>query len=221
VVDGRQQEGSTEPIRLKASRYAGVEEAPPVPRVRSRRAERLRCESWAQVGKIDDRQEEFQEEEHQESMKPSKQAEKARQLVTELYDAWSLHEPDRIDSIFTDDATYEDVAGGQVFRGKGEIKQLLRAAFAFAPDFRVTLRSLVLRDDTAATEWELEGTQTGPASVGQVGDFPATGRAFRLRGASVLALRQGRIAQVTDYYDMATFLRQLGGTFQPPTSLPQ
>lgn len=151
-------------------------------------------------------------------MTSSASSEKARELVNELYAAWSLHEPDRVDAIFTNDATYEDVAGGQVHCGKAEIKQLLQAAFTFAPDFRVTLRSLVVAGETATTEWEIEGTQTGPAGVGQVGELPATGRTFRLRGASVLVFRHGRIAHVTDYYDMATFLRQLGGTFQPPRS---
>lgn len=154
-------------------------------------------------------------------MTSSTSSEKARELVDELYAAWSLHQPDRIDAIFMDDATYEDVAGGQVYRGKAEIKQLLQAAFTFAPDFRVTLRSLVVAGDTATTEWEIEGTQTGPAGVGQVGELPPTGRTFRLRGASVLVFRQGRIAQVTDYYDMATFLRQLGASLQPPTSQSQ
>lgn len=154
-------------------------------------------------------------------MPASASSEKARQLVHELYAAWSLHQPDRVDAIFTDDPTYEDVAGGQVHRGKAEIKQLLQAAFTFAPDFRATLRSVVVAGDTAITEWEIEGTQTGPAGVGQVGELPATGCTFRLRGASVIVFRQGRIAHVTDYYDMATFLRQLGGTFQPPSSLSQ
>ncbi len=49
-----------------------------------------------------------------------------RRLVHELYDAWSLHQPERIDAIFTDDAIYEDVAGGQIVRGKEAIKQLRR-----------------------------------------------------------------------------------------------
>ena len=143
-------------------------------------------------------------------------AQEARKVVDTWYAAWALHEPERIDGIFTDDGVYEDVAGGAVRRGKGEIKQLLRAAFAFAPDFRVTLRSLAVSGDTATTEWEIEGTQTAPTGVGSIGQLPATGRTFRLRGASVLLLGSGRIARVTDYYDMATLWRQLGSTFEAP-----
>lgn len=151
-----------------------------------------------------------------EQMSSSTSAEEARRVVNAWYAAWSLHKPERIDAIFTDDAVYEDVAGGQVNRGTAAIKQLLGAAFAFAPDFRVTLRCLFVEGDTATTEWEIEGTQTGATGVGSIGELPATGRTFRLRGASVLVLRGGRIAHVTDYYDMATFWRQLGGTFAAP-----
>jgi steroid delta-isomerase-like uncharacterized protein len=130
-----------------------------------------------------------------------------RRLVHELYTAWSLHQPERIDLIFTDDAVYEDVPGGQIVRGKEAIKQLLRAAYAWAPDFRVAMKSLIVADDIAATEWVSEGIQTGP-----IGELPASGNSFQLRGASILNFQNGKIAKVTDYYDMATFLRQLGGT---------
>jgi steroid delta-isomerase-like uncharacterized protein len=130
--------------------------------------------------------------------------EEIRRLVNELYVAWSLHKPHRIDAIFTDDAV-KDIAGGKNQQGTEQIKQLLRAAFAWAPDFRVTMLSLTVGENAAASKWISEGIQTGP-----IGDFPASGNHFRLRGASVLKLRDGKIAGVTDYYDMATFVRQLG-----------
>lgn len=149
-------------------------------------------------------------------MSVSTSPEQARRLADELYAAWSLHEPERIEAIFTDDGVYEDVASGQVRRGTSEIKDLLRAAFMFAPDFQVTLQSFVIAGDTATTEWVIEGTQTGPAQAGSIGELPATGRRFRLRGASILVFRAGRIAHVKDYYDMATFLRQLGANVELP-----
>src|SRR5262245_45789257 len=83
---------------------------------------------------------------------PSTQAQ-ARQVIDGWYAAWTLHQPDRIDSILTDDCVYEDVAGGGIRQGKDEIKQNLIGAFAFAPDFRATLTSLVVSGDTATTEW--------------------------------------------------------------------
>jgi steroid delta-isomerase-like uncharacterized protein len=131
--------------------------------------------------------------------------EQIRRLVSELYAAWSLHRPEAIDAIFTDDAVYEDVAAGQRHNGKKAIKEFLSGTFAWAPDFRVNMLSLTIGNDSAATEWISEGIQTGP-----IGDLPASGNGFRLRGASILTFRHGKIANVTDYYDMTTFKRQLG-----------
>ena len=140
-------------------------------------------------------------------MSSANSSEQIHRLVNELYAAWSLHQPERIDAIFTDDGVYEDIAGGQSHRGKDAVKQFLRSAFAWAPDFRVTMTSLIVGDHSAATQWMSEGIQTGP-----IGDLPASGNSFRLRGASILTFRDGKIAKVTDYYDMATFLRQLDAT---------
>lgn len=137
-------------------------------------------------------------------MTPTTSAEKIRRLVSELYAAWALHQPERIDAIFTDDATYEDVASARIQRGKEAIKQLMRNTFGWAPDFRVQMTSLTVGDDAAATEWTSEGIQTGALD-----DVPASGNSFHLRGASILKFRDGKIAGVTDYYDMATFLQQL------------
>ena len=107
-------------------------------------------------------------------MSASTSPEGIRRLVHELYAAWSLHQLEKIDAIFTHDAAYEDVAADQVHRGTEEIKQLLRAAYAWAPDFRLTMKSLIVADDCAATEWVSEGIQTGP--IGD--DLPASGNSF-------------------------------------------
>ena len=141
--------------------------------------------------------------------------EQIRKLVDEMYATWSLHELDRVDAIFTDEAVHEDVASGHIARGKAELKQLMRGAFAFASDFHSTLRSLTTVGDTATTEWVIEGTQTGPAAT-PYGELSPSGRTFRLCGASIILFREGKIARVTDYYDMATFLKQLGGSLQLP-----
>ena len=133
-----------------------------------------------------------------------------------MYAAWSEHEPDRLNAIVTEDAVHEDVASGHIARGKAEIKGLIHAAFSFASDFRCTVTSLTLAGDTATTEWMIQGTQTGPAAS-PGGTIPPSGRKFQLRGASKIVFRDGRIARVTDYYDMATFLKQLGCTMQIPT----
>lgn len=141
--------------------------------------------------------------------------EQVRQFVDEMYAAWSRHEPDRLDAILHDDAVHEDVASGHMCHGKDEIKQLINGAVGFSSDFRSTMTTLTIAGDTAMTEWIIEGTHTGPVATPS-GPVPESGRNFRLRGASLILFKESKIARVTDYYDMATFLKQLGCTIRRP-----
>jgi steroid delta-isomerase-like uncharacterized protein len=142
---------------------------------------------------------------------PSSPTAEAEYLVQELFAAWNEHEPERLDLIFTDGGVYEDVAAGKVFTGHDEIKGYLNSVFAWAPDFTVSLDLLAVAGGTVAVEWTMEGTQTGP-----MGAIPATGKRFSVRGVSVIQLEDGRIRRNSDYYDGATFFRQIGGELRPP-----
>lgn len=59
-----------------------------------------------------------------------------------------------------------------------------------------------------AVEWVMSGTNDGP-----VGGQPATGRPWRVRGASVGTLNaEGLIAENRDYWNMAEVFAQIGFT---------
>ncbi len=51
----------------------------------------------------------------------------------------------------------------------------------------------------------MTGTHTG-----DLPDLPATGKSFSIRGATIAEVSAGRIVRAADYWDLATFLRQLG-----------
>jgi ketosteroid isomerase-like protein len=40
--------------------------------------------------------------------------------------------------------------------------------------------------------------------------MPATNKPFRVRGASVVEFRDGKINRESDYWDLATYLKQVG-----------
>jgi steroid delta-isomerase-like uncharacterized protein len=47
----------------------------------------------------------------------------------------------------------------------------------------------------------------------QVKDFPgipATDKPFEVRGSSIVEFRDGKISRNSDYWDLATYLRQVG-----------
>ena len=95
--------------------------------------------------------------------------------------------------------------------GPSEIKGYLSSVFTWAPDFAVSVTSMAVAGQTVVVEWTMDGTHTGP-----MGAFPATGKRFSVRGASVIELEDGGIRRNSDYYDGAAFLMQLGAEITPP-----
>ena len=45
---------------------------------------------------------------------------------------------------------------------------------------------------------------------GDLPGLPATGKRFSVRGATVFELQGEKIRRVSDYWDMVTFLKQIG-----------
>ena len=126
--------------------------------------------------------------------------------------AWNAHDVDRIATFYTDDCVKEDIAIGRATRGKDKMKALISGAFTAMPDLRIELVTLFDCGDWAATEWIMSG--------GYSKDFPgmprATGRRFSVRGATVMELRDGKISRISDYWNFASLLQQVGSTAGSP-----
>lgn len=120
--------------------------------------------------------------------------------------AWSSHDVDQVLALFTDDCVYEDVTFGVVVHGKRGLRAFAEGAFAAVPDIAFELRSHFGGNDRAAMEWTMSGTHRG--------DFPGlprTGNRFSsVRGATVVELAGGKIQRNSDYWDAATFMKQVG-----------
>jgi steroid delta-isomerase-like uncharacterized protein len=127
------------------------------------------------------------------------------QMFREYLAAWNAHDLDKIVSFFTEDCVYENIPRGQTYRGKDELNAWAKGAFDAMPDFKLEVTSLFVSGEWAACEWVMTGTQTGALP-----DLPATGKSFSVRGATIAQLKDGRILRNADYWDAATFLRQLG-----------
>lgn len=128
-----------------------------------------------------------------------------KHLTNQMFDAWSNNNPNTIDSIFAEDGVYEDVAGNMVSKGRDNVKKLLKETTSAIPDFNIKLLEWFSSGNKVACQWIMKGTQTG-----NMGDIPATGKSFSVRGASIALIRDGKFERWTDYYDGYTFLKQLG-----------
>jgi steroid delta-isomerase-like uncharacterized protein len=138
----------------------------------------------------------------------------AERLLEQWAAGWSAHDPERVASLYTDDCVYEDVPLGAVSRGRRQLQVrgrpfplcglAARPQDAF-PDFGIELTAGFVTGDRAAMEWVMSGTHArGLPGV------PATGRRFRVRGATMLELRDGRVTRNRDYWDVTTLLTQVG-----------
>ena len=129
-----------------------------------------------------------------------------RNFLDRYLDAWNAHDPAAVARHMADGAIYEDVALGRVLHGPSEIAKFVEEATRASSDFRFEEVSLFSAGSDYANEWIMTGTNDR-----EVRGVPATGRSFRVRGASVGRLdKSGRIVENRDYYNLAEMLAQLG-----------
>jgi len=121
--------------------------------------------------------------------------------------AWSSSDPSRLLPLFTDDVQYEDVTLGAVSKGQGALRDFATAVFGSFADLRFESRSrfVAANGRWGSIEWVWRGRQ-----IKDLPGLPATNRPFEIRGAAVVEFRDGKIARDSDYWDLATYLKQVG-----------
>lgn len=125
-------------------------------------------------------------------------------LVAALLAAWNAHDMERAARFYATDFVGLDV--GQAGRQQGPSAHCaVMAAYIRAfPDLRITGET-VCQDQRIALIWTLEGTHRG-----QLMRIPPTGRAVRVRGVSVLTIRDDQVCRSETIWDTAGLLRALG-----------
>ena len=120
--------------------------------------------------------------------------------------AWNAHDSAAVARHMADDAIYEDVALIRVLHGPSEVASFDEEATRSSSDFRFESVSLFTVGNDYANEWVMLGTNDRERP-----GAPATGRSFRVRGASIGRLdTSGRIVENRYYYNLAELVRQLG-----------
>ena len=124
-------------------------------------------------------------------------------LIEEWIRRMSSHDIDALLSLFADEVVYEDVAAGVVNHGKNELRAFFEGNLASVPDVTFELTSKVATESRGAAEWVMRGTHRGT-------ELSSTNRSVEAHGASIFEFADGKIRRCTDYYDLASLLRQLG-----------
>lgn len=128
------------------------------------------------------------------------------QLLEDWAKYWSSpNDIERLLSLFTDDCVYEDVTFGAVNHGKEELRTFAKGVFAAFPDFKIKNTASFVAGNWAGIEWVFTGTHKG-----DLPGMPATNKSVSIRGATILELQEGKIKRNSDYWDLATFMKQTG-----------
>ena len=106
-------------------------------------------------------------------------------------------------ALFTEDGVYEDLAFQCVSTGHKEIAGWISVGADHLPDVSIEITDAFQASDRVALRWIFSATPT------LVGTIPSTGKRFSVPAASIFEMREGRIAKVQDYYNLADVLRQL------------
>jgi steroid delta-isomerase-like uncharacterized protein len=117
-------------------------------------------------------------------------------------DAWNSHNPDTVVALFAKNAVVEDVTLGVVSRGLTEIRDFAVGSFTAFPDIHVDLVNSPLKGGHGTIEWVFSGTDTG--------GFGGTGKPFSVRGVTVMDVHGTKLTRETDYWDLATVLKEIG-----------
>ena len=126
-------------------------------------------------------------------------------IATEWINFWNSRNANSAPTLFADNVVYEDVTLGVVNTGIAELETFAQGYFETAPpDARFTLLASDLRGGHGTIEWLWTFTTTATFFG------PTPGKQVSVRGVSVIELQGNKIVRNSDYWDLATVLRQIG-----------
>lgn len=128
-------------------------------------------------------------------------------LLVEWTSVWSSGDVAKLLSLFADDVFYEDVTLAAVMTDKRALRDFATTVFGSFADLRFEPRSRFVSADGKAgfIEWVWRSRQTK-----DLPGLPATAKPFAVRGSTVVEFRNGKISRNSDYWDLATYSKEVG-----------
>jgi predicted ester cyclase len=135
---------------------------------------------------------------------------KLKPVVDAYVHAWNTGKLDTLSAI-CDPQVVAYVGTTSAYRGLDSLKRFITGTRTMYPDFKVTVEEELYVGNHAVTRWIITGTNTVP------GDFPPTGKSFKVSGLSLSRFVNGKLAEECMEYDRLYLEQQLGFKLTPPT----
>ena len=130
-------------------------------------------------------------------------------LARRIYELFGNDDFDGVLALSRDDVEVVFVPAGQTFRGHEGFTQFMQGFKRAFPDITLTVTNQVATEEYVVNEFMVEGTHTGPLLT-PAGEIPPTGKRAEWAVCEVCQMKDGKLASIHNYQDLATMLRQLG-----------
>ncbi len=131
------------------------------------------------------------------------------QLATDLVTAFNNSDWEAFRQSLSADSVYDEVGTSRTLEGVDTIIDALQGWKEAMPDAKGTVDCAISTGNTAVLELTWTGTHTGPLE-GPGGTIAPTGRQQTTRAGWVLECDSGKVTQSRHYFDMLSFMQQLG-----------
>jgi len=126
-----------------------------------------------------------------------------------IVEAFNRSDWEACKAALTADSVYDEVGTSRRLQGVGQIIQALQGWKGAMPDVKGAVTNALATGNTAVLEVTWQGTHTGPLPSPR-GTLPATGKQQTTRSGWVLNVDGGKIKESRHYFDMLSFMQQLG-----------
>ena len=138
-------------------------------------------------------------------------------IVQQWCTTWNTGDAKGMAALFVPAGIYEDFAFQAKSQSQAGVAQWVAITAKNIPNAHMQIIEAIQQGDRAAVKWIFSGTP------GALGTTPSTGKSFAVAAVSFFELRGNRIVRVSDFYNLADILRQLGlpaDSWTPPAAKP-
>jgi steroid delta-isomerase-like uncharacterized protein len=129
-------------------------------------------------------------------------------LITAYYDAFNRGDAEGMLALLTDDVVHDINQGAREIGVEAFRAFMARMNGAYQEELRDIVVMATADGARAAAEFTVHGTYL----TADEGLPPAHGQTYVLPAGAFFAVRDGRIARVTNFYNLPDWLRQVGGS---------
>lgn len=120
-----------------------------------------------------------------------------------------------LDNIYSPEVVVHDPSQPENIIGLDALKSQYKNTHTAVPDVKFSLDEMYVKGNKIAWIFTMSGTITGPIRT-PFGDLPPTGKTFRLSGAAIDRIVEGKIAEEWVYFNVLDILQPMGFTLTPP-----